>query len=85
MTDYCDVGHQRLGPGYACQTGKSDVFESSHSTGTLVKPKLEPMTDQIPITDLVPEELRTDNYHAIRDKMERNLVLPEKLQRYALH
>jgi hypothetical protein len=43
------------------------------------------MTDQIPITDLVSKGLQTDDYRAIRDKMERNLACPDKVNRYATH
>jgi hypothetical protein len=43
------------------------------------------VADQIPIKDLVPEESRIGDYTVIRDKMERNLALPDKVHRYATH
>ncbi len=41
---------------------------------------------QIPITDLVQEELRKrKDYDTVRGKMEENLARPDKVKRYATH
>lgn len=47
---------------------------------------MTPPNAEIPIRDLVPDEMRSGNeYDVIRGNMERNLARPDKVERYATH